>query len=107
MTTLFAFLLTLIEIIYLGATFFTPENDLFHRGVIYGSPFYILTHLSGHESVFSYAGFFFPFAIVFHLVKYGSLFHAQLTAERSTMLYMAILFEAIYLGVGAYYNFSV
>ena len=105
MFSAFAFLLTSLEmgIVILG--YAIHSQPIFSNMVVYGSPFYMAMNLFGSNSLLAdYNPLYIGFAL-FHIIKYVTIFRAQMVDDSNMLRHMAVLFEVIYLALSGYYLF--
>jgi hypothetical protein len=82
---------------------FAKQMPLFYDMLVYGSPFYALQHAFTEGSMMYEKHLLYWGFLVFHLLKYFVIFQAQRKDEPNLIRNMALLFEAIYLSLSAYY----
>lgn len=103
--TLLAFLLTLLELLLAGLGYALQSTQLFWMVVKYGSPMYLFQNLLSSDSVLMSGNPFYVGMFIFHAFKYAALIRAQIAGERGALFWLAILFEATYLGLCGYYMY--
>jgi hypothetical protein len=103
MYSIFAFLLTTIEMGAVLAGFALQNQLIFFNMLVYGSPFYLIQHSIGPSSIINEKNPIYIAFLVFHVVKYFVIFQAQRLDEPNIMRRSAILFEGIYIALSTYY----
>lgn len=98
-----AFLLTAIEIGAVAAGFALQSQAIVYDTLIYGSPFYLIQHAVGADSLLHEKNPLYLAFAAFHIVKYGIIIQSQRREDRNIMRNLALLFEAGYVGLSAYY----
>ena len=103
MYSVFAFILTALEVGAIIAGYSLQNQPLFYNVVVYGSPFYMLQNAFGsgsmwHETNLLYWGF-----AVFHVIKYLMIIQSQRADESNIMRTLAMFLEAGYIALSAYY----
>ena len=104
MYSLILFLMTFAQTVLIVFSYVVHSQTVFTNVVIYGSPLYMISNLLGRDSAFFeknpiYIGF-----ALFHLIKYLCFCRSQMTEERNFLRNFAIIMEAAYLGLSAYYS---
>lgn len=100
-----AFLFTFIELVAAGVGYLLQSEHIFTMVVKYGSPVYLFRNLLGADSVLMSGNLFYIGMFVFHALKYAALFRTQMIGEGGKLFWCAVLFDACYLGLSAYYLF--
>jgi len=103
MYSILAFLLTLAELCAVAAAYFLQNQPLFANMLVYGSPLYMLQNAFGTGSVLHEKNLIYLAFAAFHLVKYFVIFQAQRKEEGGVTRNLALVFEAVYLALSAYY----
>jgi len=103
MSAIIAFLITLSELaIVLGSAFLHSHNILYNA-LVYGSPLYLIMNLLNADSVFADSNPIYLGLLSLHIFKYFIIFRAQMNDEHPRLRMSAILMEAAYLALSAYY----
>lgn len=105
MSTLLAFLMTLVQLLAVVVAYIKPYPELFDAVIFYGSPPAIIINIIGASSVYFESNIYFPLIALFHVIKYIALSRSQFVTEKPTLHYVAVIFEILYLGTAAYYLF--
>jgi len=103
--SIFAFLFTLIELGVASVGYGMHSELIFYNAVVYGSPFYLIQHAFDGNSLWHEKNPLYWAFFLFHLIKYLCIFQAQVREDRNIIRTLALLFEAIYLSLSAYYLF--
>jgi len=103
--TFLAFLLTLTELLAALVGYALQSPHIFGMVVKFGSPIYLFQNLLGSDSVLMSGNPFYIGMFVFHAVKYATLIRAQVAGDRGALFWIAVMFEATYLGLSAYYMY--
>ncbi len=103
MYAIIAFLITLAELVIVGGGAVLHLHNILYNALVYGSPFYLAMNLLNADSAFLGNTPFYLALLVFHVVKYIIIFRAQMSDERTSLRTIAIVLEAAYLCLSAYY----
>ena len=103
MYSVLAFLCTLVEIGAVAAGYLMHSQIIFFNAVIYGSPFYMIQHAIGKDSLFHQENPIYWGIAAFHIIKYFIFFQAQAREDRNAIRTIALILEAGYLGLCTYY----
>lgn len=103
MYTLLALIITAGELLAVLGSHLLHSQNVFYNAMVYGSPFYLLMNLLNADSAIMDANPLFIGLLIFHLLKYFIFWRARRVEEPGGMLLTAIIFEALYLGLSAYY----
>ena len=98
-----AFILTATEVGAVCAAFSLQLKVLFLDLVVYGSPIYMIQNAIGAGSILHEKNLLFIGFLGFHLIKYAMIIQAQRLEERNIMRALALMFEALYIVICAYY----
>ena len=104
MYSVLVFLFTLAEVAITGISYVMHSQIVFTNAVWYCSPLYMIIHLLGHDSAFFEKNPIYIGVAVFHVIKYFCFFRSQFIEDSNPLRTIAIVFEALYLGVSAYYS---
>ena len=103
MSAILAFIITLGELgIVIGSALLQSHNTLY-TALVYGSPFYLVMNLLNADSAFLDKNPLYMGLLAFHIIKYFIIFRAQMGDDYIALRRGAILMEAAYLGLSAYY----
>lgn len=97
------FFLTLLQLVIVFGSQAMGAEEIFSLAVIYGSPLYLVMNLIKSVTSVLGADAIYIMLLAYHLFKYVLFFCAQLRGDRNFFFFMAIIFEAIYLGISGYY----
>ena len=103
MYSLIVFLLALGQLLVIGASYATQSFNLFNMLLVDGSPFYLAMTLFRPESVFMDQSPLYMMMLGYHLTKYFIFFLSQVKDERGFLQIAAVMMEAVYLSLSAYY----
>lgn len=103
MYSIIVLILTLGQVFLAAASFLTQSSSVFYNVVVYGSPFYLTQTLLRADSALLDANALYIGMLIYHIVKYGFFFLAQTTEGRNAPLVIAVILEAAYLLLSAYY----
>jgi hypothetical protein len=103
MYSVIAFIITLAQLLIISGSYLLQSTNIFNTGLIYGSPFYLAMTMLGSESAFLDKNPIYIGLLCFHIFKYFIIFRAQIVDEGGWMRNLAIVFEAAYLILSAYY----
>lgn len=98
-----AFFLTFLELAAAGLGYALQSEGIFSMVVTYGSPIYLFRNLFGGDSVFFSGNPYYIGMFALHALKYGALIKAQFSGEGGKLFWLAVMFEATYLLLCAYY----
>ena len=101
--TIIVFIMTLAEISTAAAGYLLESKLIFTNIVIYGSPPYMITNLLNRNSAFAERNPIYYALAAFHIIKYLCFIRSEITEERNIVRTTAILLEAAYLMLCAYY----
>ncbi len=96
-------LITSLQLAIVAGSYATGAAQLFYNVAVYGSPFYSVMTLFRSDSGILDNNPLYLAMFCYHLVKYFMFFLAQRKEQMNGMLMTAVIFEAVYLGVSAYY----
>lgn len=103
MYSMIAFAITLIELSVAAISYVMQAKIVFYNLVVYGSPFYLAMNMLGSGSALIDQNPLYMLFIGFHVIKYFIFFRAQIVDDTNKLRSAAIVFEAIYLTLSAYY----
>jgi hypothetical protein len=104
MYSLLLLLITILQLGAVGVSYLAGEAQLFYNLAVYGSPFYsVMTLFRQSASVFDQHPLYLVM-FIYHLTKYFLFYLAQRKEQMNGMLITAVIFEAAYLLVSAYYS---
>ncbi len=103
MYSLLLLLITGLQLLVVGGSYFAGAAELFYNVAVYGSPFYSAMTLFRSDSAILDNNPIYLIMFVYHLIKYFLFFLAQRKEHMNGMLITAVIFEAVYLGVSGYY----
>ena len=103
MYSLVIFIFTLLQTAIIAGSFLLQWNAFFLGLVVYGSPFYLMMTLLGEDSAFLDTHPIYLGILGFHVVKYLVFFRAQMIDDGNWKRSCAIIMEAAYLVLSAYY----
>lgn len=86
--------------------FFGQSSKMLFHMFIYGSPLYMVMNAFTSGSVFLDTQKFFIVLLAFHILKYITIFKAQISDDRNFGLMTAIVLEVIYIGYSGYLLYS-
>lgn len=102
MTAYLALIATLIQTAAIAYAYLTPVEWLFADAMVYGSPFYMIMHALGSNSVLHGPALYMGYA-AYHIFKYVCIFHAKINASFPRITMTAAILEILYLCASAYY----
>lgn len=103
MYSVVAFFITLVEVLIVGCGWLLQSTNLFYVWLIYGSPFYLISNIFNNESALLDRNPLYLAMLCFHILKYTIIFRAQIIEERTFWRIGAVLMEAGYLCLSAYF----
>ena len=103
MSSLVVFIFTLLQTAIIAGSFLLHWDKYFLGLVVYGSPFYLMMTLLGQDSAFLDTHPIYLGILGFHAIKYLVFFRAQMIDDGNWKRSCAILMEAAYLVLSAYY----
>jgi len=103
MSAILAFLITFGELAIVISSAVLKSHNILWNALVYGSPFYLVMNLFNADSVLWDKNPLYLGLLVFHILKYFIIFRAQMGEDYVTLRRSAILMEAAYLGLSAYY----
>jgi hypothetical protein len=101
--TILAFILTTLEMGSVVLSFAVQNQEIFYNMLVYGSPFYLIQHAFGAGSIINEKNPLYVALFLFHIIKYFIIFQSQRLEEPTLLRRMAVLFEALYIGLSTYY----
>lgn len=101
--SIIAFLITFGEVVAVVGSYLLHSHNILYNALVYGSPFYLLMNLLGSESALWDKNPLYLILLAFHIFKYFIIFRAQFVDDRNLWRILAIVFEAAYLCLSAYY----
>lgn len=96
-------LLTLLQAGIVASGYLLQSKGIFLTAVYYGSPFHLMMTLLGPDSMFMDKNPLYLGIFIFHVIKYFLFFKAQYIDDGNWRRTLAIMLEAAYLAVCAYY----
>lgn len=98
-------LITLLQIVSVGVSYSLHAQEVFYVLAVYGSPIYLIMNLFTADSAWIAKNPVYLGLLGYHLVKYALFFRARAGEGGGLALTASTLFEAAYLGTGAYFLF--
>ena len=94
---------TSLQLLVVGVSYFAGASVVFYNAAVYGSPFYSAMTLLRSDSAIFDNNPLYLIMFAYHIVKYILFYMAQNNEGRNGALITAVVFEAIYLCINAYY----
>jgi hypothetical protein len=105
MSAFFAVLMTMLQLIATGYAYVTQNEPLFADMAVNGHPINLMMNLFNPGSPIIDGKPIYLAFLMFHILKYGIILRSRIVDDHPQKTLIAILFEAVYLSIGAYYTF--
>lgn len=103
MNSTIVLIVTLLQLLVALGSYVMQSSAVFYGLVVYGSPFYLAMTMLTKESAITDNTYLYVLLGLYHIVKYFFFFRAQMVDEQNAKKTVAIVLEAAYLGLSAYY----